>query len=247
MRTLYGLAQSPWTEKARWALDHHVVTYRYHEHVPVMGELLLRFKARSRPSGTKASVPLLVDHDQVFTSSLAIARHADKGGRSEPLFPPEVDAEITHLAELSDRIIGAGRARVIAGLRTSREAQLEALPGFIPGALRGAFAPMAVTAASFLGSKYDVPWDAEGEVAKTMRPALDEVRRLLAGRPHFFQRFSFADMAIAASLGALRPWARAPIGPATRAVWTNEALAEEFADLLTWRDAIYSSYRRTAG
>src|SRR4029078_4031004 len=111
--------QSPWTEKARWALDHHSVSYRYHEHTPLMGELVLRFRARSRPSGVTASVPLLVDGSDVLTSSLAIARHVDKGGRGESLFPPEIDAEIVHWADLSDQIIGAARVRVLAGLRTN--------------------------------------------------------------------------------------------------------------------------------
>ena len=55
-----------------------------------------------------------------------------------------------------------------------------------------------------------------------------------------------SDAAIAMSLNAVRPWARSPIGPATRAVWTNEKLASQYADLLAWRDAIYSSYRRSA-
>ena len=47
-RTLYGLSLSPWTERARWALDHHGVAYDYHEHVPMLGEVLLRMKARTR-------------------------------------------------------------------------------------------------------------------------------------------------------------------------------------------------------
>jgi glutathione S-transferase len=134
--------------------------------------------------------------------------------------------------------------QVLAGLRTNREAQLEALPAFVPGALRDALRPMAVTAASFLGSKYDVPWNAEAEVVQTLRPALDEIRAGLGGRPHFYARFSFADLAIAASLQVLRPASRAPIGPGTREIWTHEGLAAEYADLLAWRDAIYSSYRR---
>ena len=117
MRTLYGLTQSPWTEKARWALEHHGVAYRYHEHLPFLGEVLLRLKARPRPPGTKASVPLLVDDDQVLPSSLAIARHADTLGRDKPLFPSGQEREVERWADLSDRMIGAGRARVLVGLR----------------------------------------------------------------------------------------------------------------------------------
>jgi len=247
MRTLYGLLQSPYTEKARFSLDHHAIAYRYHEHVPVLGEVLLRIKARSRAPGTKASVPLLVDGDDVLLSSHAIARHADAQGSAETLFPNDLDADIVKWADLSDRMIGAGRARVMVGLRTNREAQREALPPFIPGPLRGLMTPMASTAAAFLGSKHDVPRDADAETERTLRPALDEVRAALGTlgkREHLLERFTFADIAIASALQVLRPPARAPIGPGTREIWSNDALATEYAELLTWRDAIYASHRQ---
>ena len=243
MRTLYGLSQSPWTEKARWALDHHSIAYRYHEHVPVLGEVLLRIKARPRPKGQKASVPLLVDGKEAACSSLAIARHAESLGRGEPLFANHDAAAVERWAELSDRIIEAGRARVLVGLRSNRAAQREALPSFIPEALRGAFTPMARSASWFLGSKYAVPSDPEQVARESLRPALDEVRAALGTRPQLLERFSFADVAIAASLQVLVPRKRAPLGPATREVWTNEAVARDYGDLLAWRDAIYAKHR----
>lgn len=243
MRTLYGLSQSPWTEKARWALDHHSVAYRYHEHVPVLGELLLRAKARSRPKGTKASVPLLADGNVTFCSSLAIARHAESIGRGEPLFPKDRDDEVVRWAELSDRVIGAGRVKVLAGLRVNREARREALPSFIPNVLRGAFTPMATTAAMFLGSKYDVPRDPESEGENVLRPAFDELRKALGGRPYLLDGFTFADIAMAASLQTLRARKRAPIGPATREIWENVVVARDYEDLLEWRDALYAKHR----
>lgn len=244
MRTLYGLTQSPWTEKARWALDHHSIAYRYHEHVPVLGEVLLRIKARSRPKGTAPSVPLLVDGTEALCSSFAIARHAESIGRGDPLFPKEHADAIDRWAELSDRMIGAGRSRVLAKLRTNRDAQREALPSFIPGPLRSLMTPMATTAAWFLASKHDVPRDFDAEAEASLRPALDEIRAALGGgRPHLVDRFTFADVAIAAALQTLRPRKRAPIGPGTRAIWTNEALASRYEDLLTWRDAIYAKLR----
>lgn len=245
MRTLYGLQQSPWTEKARWALDHHTIAYRYHEHVPVLGEVFLRMKARSRPPGTKASVPLLADGGRAFCSSLEIARHAETIGRGDPLFPKESADVITKWADASDEIIGAGRVWVLAGLGESREAQREALPSFIPGPLRSVMTPVAKTASWFLGSKYDVPRSADSLAAEAdkVRPVLDEVRAALKGKKYLAGDLSFADVAVASSLQALRPRARAPIGPATRAIWSNEALARDYSDLLEWRDAIYAKHR----
>src|SRR5580693_10652149 len=71
---LYGMRFSPYSEKARWALDHHRVSFQWHEHVPMAGELALRMRAGSL--GKKASVPLAVDGDVVLRDSVAIARHA---------------------------------------------------------------------------------------------------------------------------------------------------------------------------
>lgn len=247
MRTLYGLTQSPWTEKARWALDHHNVPYRYHEHVPLLGEPFLRIKARTREPGTKASVPLLVDGSAVFTSSLSIARHADGIGRGEALFRRGSEEEVARWAAVSDEIIGVGRTRVVTALRTDRAAQREAVPSFVPDALRGAVAPVTAAAAWFLRSKYDVALVAQGDSTPTestrLRTFLDEVRRGLDGKPYLTGSFSFADIAVAASLQALRPRSRAPLGPATRAIWADESLQTEFADLLTWRDALYTKHR----
>jgi glutathione S-transferase len=243
MRTLYGLTQSPYTEKARWALEHHAVAYRYHEHVPVLGEVLLRLKARRRPAGTKASVPLLVDDDRVLTSSLAIARHADSLGRAPSLFPAALEGEVERWAALSDRMLGAGRARVLVGLRKNRAAQLEALPPFIPGPLRSLMTPMSVTAAVFLASKHEVPRDPDAEAESVLRPALAEVRKSLGGRATLLDGFTFADVAIASALQVLTPRARAPFGPGTRAIWENAALAREYEDLVAWRDAVYAKHR----
>lgn len=243
MRTLYGLAQSPYTEKARWALDHHAIAYRYHEHVPMLGEVFLRLKARGRPTGTKASVPLLVDGPDVLPTSLAIARYADRVGRGAALFPEEQLDEILRWADLSDRILDIGRARVMEGLRTNPEAQREALPSFIPGVLRGALAPMAVSGGMFLAAKYHIPKDAKREAAK-LPALLDEIRAALGGRPFLQSGLTFADIAIAASLQVLRPRAASPFGPGTRAIWAHDALAREFEDLVAWRDKLYAEHRR---
>jgi glutathione S-transferase len=35
-----------------------------------------------------------------------------------------------------------------------------------------------------------------------------------------------------------------PLGPATRAVWTQPELAAEFSDLVAWRDRLYERHRR---
>lgn len=234
MARLYGMTQSPYTEKARWALDHHRLDYEYVEHVPLVGEMLLRRRAKAK----KASVPLLVDGDTAVIGSLAIARHADRLGRGARLFPRDHDAEIHRWSDVSDRIIGIGRVRVLRALREDRAYQREALPSFVPGPLRGAFASSSSLAGWFLAKKHDVP-----EAADDLRPILDDVRSTLGGRPYLLADFSFADIALAAALHAVRPRDASPVGPATRTAWTEEAIAGEFNDLLMWRDALYAKHR----
>lgn len=247
MRTLYGMKQSPWTEKAQWALDHHALDYTYHEHLPMIGELLLRMKLRGRTNGGTTSVPLLVDegdHGEMATSSLDIARYADRVGRGTSLFPRSHADEIEKWNMLSDRMINVGRARVLHHLTTRKEAQKEALPSFVPAFMRGAFAPSAAMAAKFLGSKHAVAGDAEALRERELRPALEEVRSALAGGKYLVDgALSYADIAIAAAMRAVKPEARADIGPETRTSWTDDTLASDFEDLLTWRDALYEKHR----
>src|SRR4051812_4751156 len=44
--TLVGIGFSPWTQKARWALDHHGLGYRYHEHLILFGMPQLHWQMR---------------------------------------------------------------------------------------------------------------------------------------------------------------------------------------------------------
>jgi glutathione S-transferase len=238
-RTLYGISSSTWTERARWALDHHRVTYRYKEHLPFLGELALRRKASSK----KPTVPLLED-DVVVMGSAEIGRHADRIGKGEPLFATESQDAIDRACTLADRMANAARACVLSRIMESRDARIEALPSFIPGPLRPLFASTTGVAIGFLAKKHGVPKDIERVVSEDLRPALAEVRSWLGGRRYLTDRFSYADIAIGAQLGGIRPHTDAPIGPAMRDVWTNEALAEEFSDLLVWRDALYADHRR---
>lgn len=239
-RTLYGLAESPWTERARWALHHHAIAYTFHEHVPLLGEVFLRRKSRTK----KGTVPLLTDGDTVVMGSFEIAKHAEKIGRGAPLFPRDKDTEMAHWADVAERMTRVGRMWLIARLMKSKEAQAEALPSFVPGALRGVFAPTAVLAVRFLMKKHGIGENAEDEVEHTLRPLLLELRAAIGKGPYILSppAFSFADLAMAATLHVVRPYQKFELGPATREAWTNEALASQFGDLLEWRDAIYAKH-----
>ena len=48
MVDLYSLVYSPWSEKARWALDHHRIAYRRVRYEPVIGESNYDFSGAGR-------------------------------------------------------------------------------------------------------------------------------------------------------------------------------------------------------
>ncbi len=233
--TLYGIHQSAWTERARWALDHHQVAYHFHEHVPLVGELLLRRKARVK----KASVPLFADGDRVVMGSAEIARHAEGIGSGAKLF---TDPAASPWIDVAERLAEGCRACFFEKARANPALQRESVPKFVPGALVGLAAPSVAMAIRYLGRKWDTPTDIATVVATRVRPALNEVRTGLAGKAYLLGGFSFADIAIASTLGAVKPRTASRFGPATRAAWTVADVAEEFRDLLDWRDGIYAGH-----
>lgn len=72
MATLIGLSYSPWTRKARWALDHHGLSYTFVEHLPMLGEPLLRWKLRRWRA--PVTVPAFIDKGARLMDSCTIAR-----------------------------------------------------------------------------------------------------------------------------------------------------------------------------
>jgi glutathione S-transferase len=242
VRTFIGLAVSPFSERARWALDHHALAYRYKEHVPLLGELSLRRKVR-RFSLPKATVPVLEADGEIFPSSLDIARYADRVGTKEKLFPAGAEGAVNEWNDVADALLDVGRGWVLKNLAESRAAQKESLPPFIPGFARGAFAPMTKTAALYLFKKHKSPDAIEEEVTRTVRPLLTKIRAARGPRATLLDGFSYADITVCASLTMLRPRDDAKLGPATRETWTHPALAREFDDLLAWRDDVYRTHR----
>jgi glutathione S-transferase len=239
---MYAMGYSPYSEKARWALDHHKVPYVWGEHVPMLGELLLR--ARSGRWKGKVSVPLAVDGDTVLRDSLAIAKYADRNGSGSPLFLDHDAVEPWNAA--SDAAIGAGRALLLRRLLEDREALRESLPPWVPGVFRGVLTPIAASGTRFLAHKHGARAVADAEAFTTMRTVLAKLRVALKGGAHLLDGFSYADIAMAVVLQMVSPVddAYIAIGPSRRRAWTEPALAKEYADLVEWRDALYASRRR---
>ena len=246
MVNLLGLAYSPWTEKARWALDARSIPYRFRFYQPLVGEAELRWRLR-RLTGA-VSVPVLATDDgRWLADSAVIARWADERGEGPRLFPAEHEAAITRIVEVSERAMSAGRVLSLARVLDDGEALAE----MVPRKLRRALGPVAVRLAS-AGVKRTVRKYGGGrknleQHRADLGAALDELRSALAKAPTLFDRFSFADIAMAQALAFVRPPSTGlKLGEASRRSFCDPQLSERYADLLDWRDELYRSHRGTA-
>jgi glutathione S-transferase len=241
---LVVLPYSPWSERARWALEHHDLRYQTVVHAPVLGERRLRRLIGGRTG--RVTVPVLLDQDTVLTESWDIARYADRVGSGSKLIPAEREDEIRHWNDLADRTMVAGRALVVAALLRSPGALDESAPPSIPTWARPALRPFARQATRWFARKYELNLEDTSAYERTMREGLDTLRSALSGgSPYLLGSFSYADIVTATALQGVSPVAEVFIRlpPATRQAWTQEHLAHDYADLIQWRDDLYSRHR----
>ncbi|MDH5823981.1 glutathione S-transferase family protein [Luteimonas sp. RD2P54] len=240
---LYAESFAPWCERARWALDHHRVGYRTVEHLPLVGEPGLRW--RSRRWRGRVSVPYLHGPGVRLMDSVEIARYAEARGTGAALFPADHQALIDGWIARSERLMQAGRSRVLGSGRDALEALREVGPA-VPAMLSPARDTALVAAARHLARKYNTQSTPEQNL-QTARKGLAELRDgLSAGSPYLVGgRFTFADVAMACALQFILPVAdhHMRIGPATRRLWSWSELLTEAGPCLAWRDQIYRVHR----
>jgi glutathione S-transferase len=247
---LLALPFSPWSEKARWALDARRVPYRYRLFVPLLGEPMLRIRLR-RWTGP-VTVPVLTDDDgATFADSADIARWADTRGEGPRMFPPEHEAAIARYVQLSEEGLAAGRGVSLRRMLVDEEALRE----MVPKAFRKRLGPLSARLGGYgiarTLRKYGAGAVDAATHQKTLVFVLEELRGGLARAPAtagvaktLLGSFTFADVAMAQVLVFVEP----PrfglrLGPASRRSFGDPALRERFADLVAWRDALYEAYR----
>lgn len=248
---LLHIPYSPWSEKARWALEIRRVPHRAKVYQPLIGEPALRLRLR-RARGP-ITVPVLFAPGGPYSDSLDIARYAAVHGEGPELFPPGRDPEITAWNALSERALAGGRMISLRRVLADREALIEMVPKKLRPVL-GRLGPMVASQgvkrtlrkyAEVLGG--DDPATAlDGVLAELRRalgtPAVDAsgAPKLLLGGPSI----SYADIAMAQALAFVTPPTTGlRIGRANRQAFTDPVLAAAYADLLLWRDALYARYR----
>lgn len=232
-RELVHIIYSPWSQRARWALDHHRVQYRSTVYTPTIEEPKLRLRLR-RPFA-KVSVPILFEPDgDVLDESWDIARHSDRIGEGEALF---FDVEAArYWSGVADKALSAGRHRAIAATLRDPEAQRDALDGIFPARFHNALRPVAVLAAKQLKKKYPAGPQTD------LEDALEKWRTALDGKRYLLDRFSYADLTMAVVLEFVSPGTHIRRSEIERGVWTDARLASRYADLLEWRDQLVADH-----
>jgi glutathione S-transferase len=240
---LLSLRYSPWSERARWALDHHGLVYRLVQHEPFLGERRLRKLVGPRVE--RPTVPVLVAPGEVLRDSWDIARYADTLGGADKLIPAALEGAIRELAELAERTMVETRGLVTAALLASNGALDENAPRSVPKALRPLFRPLVRYGTHWFARKYTLELSDLETQRRTLARTLATFRERYGDRPYLFERFSYGDILFCSLLQAVKPvddrYIR--LGPAERIVWTQPALAEEFSDLIRRRDDLYAAHR----
>lgn len=244
---LIAIPFSPWSEKARWALDHHRVDYCEQSYTPILGEFALRVQLLE-PFG-RITVPVFRDGRRWLRDSFEIALHAERIGRGSPLFPSDASNEIRAWNERSEAALAAGRAILMRDWVRTPELELAALPPGIPAPLASWLRPIGRWRLDSFMKKYGVE---EGGLDSSpdavLRRALDVLEGALAGRRYLIgDALSYADIAMALTLQQVKPvdpayiTRLAGLGPAGMNV---PELEERYAGLIAWRDELYARHRR---
>ena len=233
--TLYGIHYSPWSQRARWALEHHRIDFQYREHTPLLDEFALRRRGRAGGIQGRISVPMLVLPEEVLSDSWDIICYADRVGTGASLQTDK--SEVANWARRLEPAYDAARRRVTRRTLESKSALTEAAAGTVPRWLAGPSRPIAAIGARFIARKYRFDPKGAGN-QETLVEGLEAIREALGDGPFIYGTFSAADMMAASLVTAIQPHTSPSLGPATRAVWTDEELVERFSDLVTWRDTL---------
>ena len=237
---------SPWSEKARWALDAAGLDYQTIEHIPMVSNLRARLLAGNLNPLRTFSLPIARCGGHVMSDSFAIATYAAdhcKNGNLE-LFPQDKLDDIQYWNELSNQLMNILRKRALPAMKANQTLLENNLPPVVPHPLRRYLTDVSRMAINYLDRKYPVP---EEQPEQTLIEGFETLRKALkhADGDYLVGDFSYADIAMAVSLQPIKPVDNRYIAldEGTRECWTDQALINKFPDLIEWRDRIYQHHR----
>ncbi|MCA9546952.1 MAG: glutathione S-transferase family protein [Myxococcales bacterium] len=243
---LVHIPYSPWSHKARWAIDNAGIPYECMALLPMVNTGLVRLRARKLRG--KITAPLWIEGRTVLMDSFAIARHVDRKGSGPSLFPAGAGADVDTWNRQSEKCLAAGRALTTAAVAGDAKALRESVPPPLDG-----LGPVSTLVGKFgvgyLQKKYGFgPSQREAHEA-TLRDGLAAVDAALkASRSGYLvgDSLTYADVAMAMVLHFVAPPADLPIGERSRPHWTRPELVAAFPDVLAWRDRILAQRPRSS-
>ncbi len=241
---LWSIPYSPWSERARFALDYAGAPYEKRTYKPLFDELALR-RALGRWRGP-VSVPILQTDGGVLEGGFAIAGHAQAHG-SRPVLPADHRDDIIRWDERASAAMSAGRACALERTLGSKEALIELAPKSLrkaPGTAALTKAGIQRTIAKYRPVTPTHPHDFLEETLVAIREALAEGHET-DGVRHLLPAFGYADISVAQVLAFVEPPVDGlRLGKANRRTYRDGRLAERYRDLVEWRDALYARFRR---
>jgi len=245
MTTLYHIDVSPWSEKARWALDLNGIDYRKVSYNPLTTPLVMRLKTGN--FFENVTLPVLVDGKARIMDSFDIAQWASENGKMKSLFPENEFVAIVQWNRLSEEGLSAGRALALSRLAQNRKAKFEQLPFDVPAPLQPLFMPLIENRLKAFGNRYKFSFNHPQRYRADLDDVLEGLSRVLNDKGNYvLGEFTFADIAMAQVLQFVSPVSNRYIAvpEGLKACMQDPELAEKYSDLIAWRDNLYQKHRR---
>jgi glutathione S-transferase len=248
-KQLISLPGSPWSERASFAiyvagLSEEVKIVPY---VDFVDELYLRYISGRWNFSQNVTVPVLRLADgSTINDSLDIAKWAAMKSNGKLKIPD--NDRLQHVVRVTESILSASRFRGFNRVRESGVFDAQDLPSplrLLPDSFNRSIVRLLF--GSLLRKHSDPTWTMESALAQ-MRSGLKELESILkeSGGEYFEKdEFSLADVIASSAMGFVAPLpnGHSRTGPNFGKCWVEPEVAEEFKDLVAWRDALYVARR----
>ena len=245
MIELYQFELSQYCEKVRLILDYKGLDYRKIEVTPGIGQVEL-----FRLTGQR-KVPVIKDGTNFVADSTAIAMYLDRKYPDRPLLPTDLKQRglCLLIEEWADESIGAKSSKALFGaLSQDQNFRKALLPNTTPDLLKGLVEALPNDILKILGFGVGASPDIVKSAETDLKQDLEALCLLLADNPYLVgDRPTLADLTVAGVSMLIKfpdgPYLDLPPNVKGKGV---PGLADNpaYQPFFTWRDRLYSQYRK---